>query len=192
MPAASKGTPSPTFSSPGTTPQPPTPESSPPRTPRTPLSPSGTLKLPPPTSPEDEDSDAYAGSEPSSPPTEPTEREPDSFRTVLTDTTALKRLFRNTFKRAGGIANRSRLTSGEEQDAGVWLTTPEERQGVANPAAALVHRNFGLDLTANVADLFEIGLALVDYLMRNVELRADVRAASYDANPDRTIEGDPA
>jgi hypothetical protein len=91
------------------------------------------------------------------------------------------------FRAVGGVANRFLARTEAEQVYGLWLVDEDTEKDVATPAAAILARR-GLGMTADGLNVVELLTALTDYVVRQLELRRDLRGAGDAPGLEGTLE----
>lgn len=77
----------------------------------------------------------------------------------------------------------------QEREYGVWTPDDEDVADVARPATNIIYRRLPDEAKGgDIIDLFALGLALVGYLGKNLQLRAQVRALTQL----QAVQGDPS
>jgi hypothetical protein len=68
------------------------------------------------------------------------------------------------------------VTTQEERDHGVWVPDDDDVQDVAKPAASIVYRRLPDEAKGgDLIDVVSLGLAVVGYVAKNLQRRAEVR-----------------
>jgi hypothetical protein len=86
--------------------------------------------------------------------------------------TAIGTTFRQTCKLLSAF-----IADQQERQLGVWTPDAEDIEDVSKPAANIVYRRLPDDAKGgDIIDLFALGLALVGYLGKSLQMRAELRS----------------
>jgi hypothetical protein len=89
----------------------------------------------------------------------------------------LRTAFRGAVQTVTNLAG-NMAANATEQEFGLWRADPDDLNDIATPAARLVWRRLPEDAKGSDAvDIFALGLALVAYMGKNLQLRSGIRRA---------------
>lgn len=99
--------------------------------------------------------------------------DPKTKRLFETNKKALVGILKKGIRAGTGVPHRL-LTTPEQHDAGLYLADPTDEADIAVPLAGIMARRGIVPGTTDLADIIELAIAVTAYLVRQVQLRAQI------------------
>jgi hypothetical protein len=117
-------------------------------------------------------------------------KDPKAERLFEANKKGLQRILKKAIKAGTGVPHRL-LTTEDEFEAGLYLADATDEVDISTPLSGIMARRGIVPGTNDLADIIELAVAVTAYLVRQIQLRAQVRRGQAQQIVDVTPGADP-